>query len=122
VTEQTVLRWPDDTPVHTAVGEAVGAASVCWEHVDQAGVFDSERASRIVDDLLTFLRRKTLGLTDTTEATVTEPDFTDLSDETLLAFIDWVRLNDPRFSRDPAVVRRVFTAYAVSDPGGPDDD
>jgi hypothetical protein len=38
-----------------------------------------------------------------------------ISDAALTAFIDWVRFNDARFTRDPAMVRRVFTAYADTD-------
>lgn len=36
----------------TFVGEAVGAASMCWENPEGAGVFDSTRASVIVDAIL----------------------------------------------------------------------
>lgn len=36
----------------TAVGEAIGAASMCWETPEGAGVFQSDRASEIVDDLM----------------------------------------------------------------------
>jgi hypothetical protein len=37
-----------DTP-RELLGLLAGAASVCWEHVDQAGVFDSDRAVLLVD-------------------------------------------------------------------------
>jgi hypothetical protein len=42
--------------LESAVGQAVGAASMCWEFVDAAGVFDDVRAGLVVDALLTFLR------------------------------------------------------------------
>jgi NTP pyrophosphatase (non-canonical NTP hydrolase) len=35
-----------------AVFEALGEASVCWEHIDQAGIFDSTRAGAIGDRLV----------------------------------------------------------------------
>lgn len=43
-----------DTPrtLRQIVGEAIGQATMCWEHIDQAGIFDSERATQIIDDLL----------------------------------------------------------------------
>jgi hypothetical protein len=33
--------------IFTAVHEAIGEASMCWENVSGAGVFDAERASEI---------------------------------------------------------------------------
>lgn len=39
-----------------AVYQAIGAASVCWEDVAKAGVFDSDRAKAIGDALLTRVR------------------------------------------------------------------
>ena len=38
-----------------------------------------------------------------------------LSDAALVAFADFIRLNHPSFTRDPAMIRRVFTAYVISD-------
>lgn len=44
-----------------------------------------------------------------------------LSDEALVAFVDFVRVNNPKFTRDPVIIRRVFTAYLMSDgPTNPD--
>jgi hypothetical protein len=59
-------RWPTlgfdyDTPIPEAIGVALGAASVCWSEIDKAGVFDSSRAKEIGDELLDFLRYKTVG-------------------------------------------------------------
>lgn len=34
-----------------------------------------------------------------------------LSDEALVAFVDFARLNHPQFTRDPAIIRRVLMAY-----------
>jgi hypothetical protein len=39
-----------------AVYQAIGAASMCWEDVAKAGVFDSTRAKEIGDDLLVKVR------------------------------------------------------------------
>lgn len=41
-------------PIVQAIGEAIGAASMCWVPIPE-GVFDSERASEIVDVLLGYL-------------------------------------------------------------------
>lgn len=38
------------------VFHAIGAGSACWEHLDRAGVFDSERAKQIGDELLARLQ------------------------------------------------------------------
>lgn len=34
-----------------------------------------------------------------------------ISDEALLAFVEWCRLNDRRIVGDPLIVRRVLNAY-----------
>jgi hypothetical protein len=46
-----------DEDAFTAVGLAIGAASVCWENPGGAGVFDSTRAAQIADELVAHLRR-----------------------------------------------------------------
>lgn len=40
----------------SAVFQALGAASTCWDSLRQAGVFDSTRAKAIGDRLLEFIR------------------------------------------------------------------
>lgn len=37
------------------VGQAIGAASVCWENPGGAGVFDSTRAAQIADEIMDHL-------------------------------------------------------------------
>ena len=39
-----------------AAGQAVGAASMCWENMSGTGTFQSERAQAIVEALLGFIR------------------------------------------------------------------
>lgn len=41
----------EDVTLSEWIGQALGAASTCWEHIDQAGVFDSTRAAEIADAL-----------------------------------------------------------------------
>lgn len=53
-----IMHWKADTPIHHAVMEAMGAASMCWEHPEAAGAFDYERAKAIGDELLALLRAK----------------------------------------------------------------
>lgn len=50
--EQRVIDEAETTEgkIRAAVGMAVGAGSVCWERVEDAGVFQSERASAITDE------------------------------------------------------------------------
>ena len=48
----------DAETLEQAVGYAVGAASMCWEDVDKAGVFESTRAGDIVDELVLWLRER----------------------------------------------------------------
>jgi hypothetical protein len=50
--------WRIDTPLEEIIGNAVGAASTCWKHVEKAGVFQSERASQIVDEVVANIRKK----------------------------------------------------------------
>jgi hypothetical protein len=42
--------------LESVVGQAVGAASMCWEHVEAAGVFDDRKARAVVEALLEYLR------------------------------------------------------------------
>lgn len=56
-----MFKWTEDTPVDEAVGEAIGAGSMCW-NPPPMGAFDSERATEIVEELMGFLRRKQIGL------------------------------------------------------------
>lgn len=51
-------EWTTETPVETAVFEALGAASVCWETPEGAGVFESDRAKQIGDELVAFFISK----------------------------------------------------------------
>lgn len=37
--------------LHSRIVEAIGAASACWTNVDQAGIFRSEAAMDIAEDL-----------------------------------------------------------------------
>lgn len=43
-------------PLETAVFQALGAASVCWDPMDGTGVFQSEQAKSIGDALVAYVR------------------------------------------------------------------
>jgi hypothetical protein len=45
-----------DQDGETAVYLALGAASACWENLDQAGVFESTRCAQIGQELIDHLR------------------------------------------------------------------
>lgn len=51
------INWTTDTPIDRIIGEAVGAASMCWNPPPE-GVFDPARANDIVDAVMDVLRRK----------------------------------------------------------------
>lgn len=51
-------KWEIDTPLEQVIGEAVGAASMCWENLDNAGKFDMTMASRIIDEVVENVRNK----------------------------------------------------------------
>ena len=48
------MGFRDQEPL-TAIQEAIGAASVCWESLEGTGVFDSDRAKKIADELYAHL-------------------------------------------------------------------
>lgn len=61
-----------DCGLKTFIGEAIGAASMCWETLEGAGVFDSTRAKAIVDAVYERATRRReegalLGLATTEE-------------------------------------------------------
>ena len=40
---------------YSKIGELVGEATMCWEDIGAAGVFDSEKAGKIVNELCWFI-------------------------------------------------------------------
>ncbi len=52
------LRGDEDDPLATAVFTCLGAASMCWETLNGAGVFQSDRARDIGDELVAFIRSR----------------------------------------------------------------
>jgi hypothetical protein len=59
ITDEEFRRNGQDTddPFLAAVQYAIGAASVGWEMPENAGVFDSQRAATIAEDLVRYLRK-----------------------------------------------------------------
>ena len=53
----SIFNWPVDKPVHEAIGEAIGYASMCWNPIP-TGVFDPTRAAAVARELEELLRRK----------------------------------------------------------------
>jgi hypothetical protein len=60
MSEGRIFDWELDTPIHEAVGQAIGGASMCWTNPGGAGEFRSETASQIVDELLDLIYQKQL--------------------------------------------------------------
>jgi hypothetical protein len=52
------VRWADDQPLEEVVFQALGEASACWEDLSGAGMFDSDHAKGIGDELVEWLRRR----------------------------------------------------------------
>lgn len=60
----TFVRSSDaDITLSEAIGQALGAASMCWEHPEGAGTFDSERAGRIFAELYKLIQEKAVAPT-----------------------------------------------------------
>lgn len=55
IVDEANTQVPDHDELRTAVFEALGAASTCWENLEGAGVFDSTRAKEIGDGLMAKL-------------------------------------------------------------------
>lgn len=57
----TFVRSSDeDITLDEALGQALGAASMCWERPEDAGTFNSVRAKRIFEQLKLLLQEKSL--------------------------------------------------------------
>lgn len=55
---EKIFDWTTSTPIEEAVGQAIGAASACWENLSGAGIFESTRAKQIVDELVAYINSK----------------------------------------------------------------
>lgn len=56
MTGEPRFNWPDDMPLRSAIMQALGAASMCWENPEGAGRFFPERAILVGDELEAFVR------------------------------------------------------------------
>jgi len=45
-------------PLDEMIMQAVGEASMCWSNIEGAGVFNSEKAKKIGDNLLKYLEHR----------------------------------------------------------------
>ena len=57
-----MFDWTFETPTEQLIAEAVGAASMCWEHPDKAGIFQEQKAKEIVKEVMAILYQKQFGL------------------------------------------------------------
>lgn len=55
-TEEELASQSPDEQLARAVFQAIGAASMCWDDIHSAGVFQSDVARSIGDGLLEFIR------------------------------------------------------------------
>lgn len=60
-----VTTWEPDSPdsATSAITQAVGAASMCWENPGGAGEFQSEQALSVVEGLVAWLRGQGIDIT-----------------------------------------------------------
>lgn len=56
--EEKILNLTVATPIEDAVFQALGAASVCWEKMDNTGIFDSDRCKKIGEELIEYFNSK----------------------------------------------------------------
>lgn len=84
MTVQHVLFDPEGDPSHqpdtllTVIGQAVGAASVCWEDMSGTGEFESQRARVIVDEVITWINEHYVGRPEVYGSTLPEAPRLDL--------------------------------------------
>lgn len=61
---ETKVKRPEDLMIRAVIAQTVGAASTCWSELP-GGVFDTERAMKLVDwlhaQLRPFLKEHTQG-------------------------------------------------------------
>lgn len=60
MTEEMFSFTPDENgelTLQAAVFQAIGAASTCWENLEEAGVFDTDRAAYITGCLLSLIEQ-----------------------------------------------------------------
>lgn len=55
MTALNTYRLGEPESISQAVCLSIGAASVCWDSLYEAGLFDSTRARKIADDLIAYI-------------------------------------------------------------------
>jgi hypothetical protein len=53
--DDPIMDFGPDTTVREVIFASLGAASACWDHLEGAGVFESDRCKRIGDEVLAWL-------------------------------------------------------------------
>jgi hypothetical protein len=66
-------RFDSCTTLEEAVYQAIGAASVCWDNVQGAGVFDEQQASSVAKDLLSVIRKWINEVANAEQSTLAMP-------------------------------------------------
>lgn len=56
---QAQAIWRGDLPDQSVVFEALGAVSACWDNLKDAGVFESDRAQEIGNQLVAYIKEVT---------------------------------------------------------------
>lgn len=57
MTEPILFRGKESDPINLGevICQAIGAASICWDHPRRAGVFNSDRALAISDEVIAWI-------------------------------------------------------------------
>ncbi len=53
----------EPTTLDEVIGQALGAASMCWDAPERAGVFHSDRAKVILDEVVDWIRANAEAIT-----------------------------------------------------------
>lgn len=56
--KEAILELDVSVDIEDAVMRAMGAASMCWENLEGAGVFESERCKTIGEELIAYFMSK----------------------------------------------------------------
>ncbi|OZE88049.1 hypothetical protein CH304_00320 [Rhodococcus sp. 15-649-1-2] len=116
-------RFADVDGIEQLIGQAIGAASMCWENVEEAGAFESSRAADIAREATERLSQL-LGDGDHTEQLIwyqselarTQAEMTGIT-SALLNIQDKLRDAENALSEKQAAARQaeeVTTTYGLS--------
>lgn len=79
---------PEDQNLKTIVGSAVGRASMCWERMEGTGIFQSDDASSIVDEVVAWIEQRY----ELKEKKPTQPEFQEVQRSPIMRYFEFEHL------------------------------